>query len=126
MCYMVNSLAPGRSECDSKNGIFNPVLLIGILRSLYDNALRWMPQDITDDKSTLVQVMAWCGQATSQYLSQYWPRSNAATLKCVGNGDTAVLHLTIIMLDGALFFDIFSPQIQSKFGKFVSLLQFHF
>ena len=28
----------------------------------------------TDDKSTLVQVMAWCWQATSHYLSQCWPR----------------------------------------------------
>ena len=27
-----------------------------------------------DDKSTLVQVMAWCRQATSHYLSQCWPR----------------------------------------------------
>ena len=27
------------------------------------------------DKSTLVQVMAWCHQATSHYLSQCWPRS---------------------------------------------------
>ena len=26
-------------------------------------------------KSTLVQVMAWCHQATSHYLSQCWPRS---------------------------------------------------
>ena len=34
-----------------------------------------MPQDFTDDKSTLVQVMAWCRQATSHYLSQCWPRS---------------------------------------------------
>ena len=34
--------------------------------------LRWMPQDLTDDKSTLVQVMAWCHQATSHYLSQCW------------------------------------------------------
>ena len=25
--------------------------------------------------STLVQVMAWCHQTTSHYLSQYWPRS---------------------------------------------------
>ena len=25
--------------------------------------------------SWLVQVMAWCRQATSHYLSQYWPRS---------------------------------------------------
>ena len=67
----LNSLAPGRSECDSKNGIFYLVLLIGIFRS-HDNALRWMPQDLTDDKSTLVQVTAWCHQATSHYLSHCW------------------------------------------------------
>ena len=34
-----------------------------------------MPRDLTDDKSTLVQVMAWCRQATSHYLSQCWPSS---------------------------------------------------
>ena len=34
-----------------------------------------MSLDFTDDKSTLVQVMAWCCQATSHYLSQCWPRS---------------------------------------------------
>ena len=34
-----------------------------------------MPRDLTDDKSTLVQVMAWCRQATSHYLNQYWPIS---------------------------------------------------
>ena len=67
-----NSLAPGRSEYDSKYVIFNLVLLIGIFRSSHDNALRWMPQDLTDDKSTLVQVMAWCRQATSHFLSQCW------------------------------------------------------
>ena len=33
-----------------------------------------MSLDFTDDKSTLVQVMAWCRQATSHYLSQGWPR----------------------------------------------------
>ena len=33
-----------------------------------------MPLYLTDDKSTLVQVMAWCRQATSHYLSQCWPR----------------------------------------------------
>ena len=43
----INSLAPGRSGCDSKIGIFNLVLLIGIFRSSHDNALRWMPQDLT-------------------------------------------------------------------------------
>ena len=33
-----------------------------------------MTLDFTDDQSTLVQVMAWCRQATSHYLSQCWPR----------------------------------------------------
>ena len=37
-------------------------------------AVWWISPDIIDDKSTLVQVMAWCRQATSHYLSQCWPR----------------------------------------------------
>ena len=73
--YTFNSLAPGRSECDFKNVIFNLVLLIGIFRSSHDDILWWMPQELTDDQSTLVQVMAWCRQATSHYLSQCWLRS---------------------------------------------------
>ena len=40
-----------------------------------ENDLRWMSLDLSDDESTLVQVMAWCRQATSHYLSQCWPRS---------------------------------------------------
>ena len=40
----------------------------------YEIALRWMPLDLTD-KSTLVQVTAWCRQATCHYLSQCWPWS---------------------------------------------------
>ena len=43
--------------------------------SLMKLPFRWMPLDLTDDKSTLVQVMAWCRQATCHYLSQCWPRS---------------------------------------------------
>ena len=39
----------------------------------YEIALSWMTLDLTDDKSTLVQVMALT--ATSHYLSQCWPRS---------------------------------------------------
>ena len=60
------------TEYDSKNVIFNLVLLIGIFRSSHNNALRWMSRDLTDDKSRLVQAMAWCRQATSHYLSQCW------------------------------------------------------
>ena len=70
----VNSLAHGRPGCHFKTAIFNLVVLIGIFISSKDNARRWMPRDLTDDKSTSVQVMAWCRQATSHYLSQCWPR----------------------------------------------------
>ena len=69
----INSLAAGRPGCHFKTAIFNLVLLIGIFTSSNDNALGWMPWDLTDDKSTLIQVMAWCRQTTSHYLSQCWP-----------------------------------------------------
>ena len=36
-----------------------------------------MPQDLTNDESALVQIMSWCLQAPSHYLSQCWPRSMA-------------------------------------------------
>ena len=71
----INSLAPGRPGCHFKTAIFNPVLLIAIFTSSNDDALRWMPWDLIDDKSTLVHVMAWCRQETSHYLSQCWPSS---------------------------------------------------
>ena len=35
----------------------------------------WMPENLPNGKSALVQVMAWWGQAASHYLSQWWPRS---------------------------------------------------
>ena len=72
---LINSLAPGRPRCYFKTAIWNLVLLISIFTSFKDNALRWMPRDLTDDKSTLIQVMAWCRQATSHYLNHCWPRS---------------------------------------------------
>ena len=55
----VNSMVPERSECDFKSEVimFSLLLLIGIFRS-YENAIKWMPQDLTDDKLTLAQVMA--------------------------------------------------------------------
>ena len=56
----VNSLAPGW---------FERFFFISC-----ETALKWLSLDLTDDKSTLVQVMAWCHQATSHYLNQCWPR----------------------------------------------------
>ena len=70
---LIYSLAPGRFKF--RLAIFKPILVNGGWGISYEIALRWMPQDLTDDKSTLVQVMTWCHQATSHYLSQCWPRS---------------------------------------------------
>ena len=44
-------------------------------RGIYcETDLRYMSLDFTEYKSTLVQVMACCRQASSHYLSQCWPR----------------------------------------------------
>ena len=42
---------------------------------LIDNAITWLPRDFTNDKLTLVLVMACCHQATSHYKGQCWPSS---------------------------------------------------
>ena len=55
--------------------IFKVMSRVDILSISCEIALRWMLQDFPNDKSTLVQVMAWCRQATSHYLSQCWPSS---------------------------------------------------
>ena len=44
-------------------------------------ALIWMLLDLTDDQSTLVQIIAWCCQATSHYLSQCLPLSPYAVTR---------------------------------------------
>ena len=44
---------------------------IDILSIEINIILEWMPEALVDDKSTLVQVMAWCWQATSHYPGFY-------------------------------------------------------
>ena len=73
-CF-INSLSTGRCGCYLKLVIFKPVWRMIILSISGEIVLKWMPQDLTDDKSTLVQVMAWCHQATSHYLNQCCSRS---------------------------------------------------
>ena len=41
------------------------------LASLYF-LMNKLPWDLTNDKSTLVYIVAWCGQATSYYLIKSW------------------------------------------------------
>ena len=56
-----------------------------------------MPLDLTDDKSTLVQVMAWCLTAPSHYLSQCWLRFMLLYLCCymVSLGNKELTHLLL-------------------------------
>ena len=45
-----------------------------ILSPQCEITLGWMPQCFMNEKSTMVQVMAWCHQATCHYLSECWSR----------------------------------------------------
>ena len=72
-----NSLAPVR--CGSNfRCIISKLIQNSSLGAHCETALQWMPQYLANEKSTLVKVMAWCHQATSQYqyLSQCRPRAS--------------------------------------------------
>ena len=54
---------------------FKLISWIEILSIFCKVIIIWMSQNSIDDKSTLIQVMAWCRQAASHYLNQRWPSS---------------------------------------------------
>ena len=70
---IINSLAPGRFKWNFGWVIF--ILVTDSWVIACKIPLSWMSLNLTYDKSILVQVMAWCRQATSHYLDQCWPRS---------------------------------------------------
>ena len=96
----------------------------------YEIALRWMPMDLTD-KSRLVQVMAWCRQATSHYLSQLLPRSmspNGVTRpQWVNNQSHTFLYFKLPM-DSVISYHTYSKtSIISRAGvKYVFVFVFVF
>ena len=55
--------------------VFKLISRIDILSISSEIAFKWMPQHLTDDYSTLVQVIDWCRKATSHHLNQCRPRS---------------------------------------------------
>ena len=61
----LNSLAPGRFEWNFKYLILQIISVIDGLVISCELAIRRMSLDLTDEKSTLVQIMAWCRQATT-------------------------------------------------------------
>ena len=83
-----------------------------------------MSPDLTGERSTLVQVMAWCRKATSHYLSQYGHRSMTSLghieltqllQLCAGVGVTK--HISSVPLFSELF-SIF----KTRFGYWMSRL----
>ena len=70
----LNSLSPGKFAWNFRQVIFKQISVINAWGISCEIIPRRMSLDLTDDKATLVQVMAWCRQATSHYLSQCWPR----------------------------------------------------
>ena len=54
---------------------FKLISMINIWSTFCQIAIWWMLHCLTDHSSTVFQVMAWCRQATSHYLSQCWLRS---------------------------------------------------
>ena len=70
----VNSLNPERFGWNLDR-VFKLISMINGWGIYCQIALRWMSLDLTDNKSSLFQVMAWCRRATSDYLRQYWARS---------------------------------------------------
>ena len=88
-----NSLAPGRPGCHFKTAIFNLVLLIGIFTSSKDNALRWMPWDLTDDKSALVPVFDFYAGPSARGRQLYCRACNFKSVSALWAGNFYTCHV---------------------------------
>ena len=73
----VDSLASDRFGSNSESVIFKLVIQKSSSGTRCEISLGWISRNFTGS-TLLVQVMAWCPQATSYYLGQYWPRSLAS------------------------------------------------
>ena len=73
-------LAPWRCGNKYKTICFKLNIQNSSMGTCNEICLRWMPQNLTNEKSTLIQVLAWCPKATNHYLSQCWPRTMMVSL----------------------------------------------
>ena len=89
-----NSLALRHVAIILKGAILWFVSRIGFLGTSCEIALRRIPQNPIDDKSISVQVMAWCRQETSPYLSQCWSRYMWRHVAPLGYTELGVIWVT--------------------------------
>ena len=89
------------------NVLLKYISVFDILSISSETALGRMPPDGTDDKSTVVQAMAWCHQTTGHYLKQCWPcfmtlsgitRGQWVNSLVPGKRGIIILHLVIFKL----------------------------
>ena len=75
MFFSVPEMDSNHLFCFDPRGVntVTRVYMVEVEASLVKSLVKSL--DFTDDQSTLVQVMAWCHQATSLYLSQCWSKS---------------------------------------------------
>ena len=72
----VNSLSPVRFVWNFRQVIFKRISIIGGWVIFFcEIAMGWMSLNPTYNESTLIQVMAWCREAASHYLSHCWSHS---------------------------------------------------
>ena len=81
----LNSLVPGGCDYSLKLVNFKRISTMNILCIFCEMAIRWMPQHLTDHKSTLVQVMAWCYLVISSMVMFWYVSYCSMTLfwKCL-------------------------------------------
>ena len=65
----------GKYDSDLKIIIFKFVIKKSCQRTLCEISSMRIPQNLTNEKLTLVQVMVWCRRAPSHYHHQCWTRS---------------------------------------------------
>ena len=107
----INSLAP-RRDFDFKCAIFRYAVVTIFMSVSNVIAFMWMAYDPTDDNSTVVEVMAWCFQATGRYMSQHWLRSMSL---CVVTRPQGVKPLA------GMTYACYSLYVRMSFNKLASL-----
>ena len=70
-------LAPGICDSNFDSIIFEHILQIRFMHTSCEIDFRWMPRETYNDKSTSIQLSAWCRHATSQC----WPRSSPCCIE---------------------------------------------
>ena len=87
------------ASCSRWGWISSPKIILlpwNVTTLLPSHAVDFGHQYLTNEKPTLVQVMAWCRQATSHYLSQCW-RSRCHTVS-IGHNKLKRLESSLISL----------------------------